>query len=45
VRTSEPVLDASEVMGLGRGWAAVLVLGDGGSARIARMFSPVRPRH
>jgi hypothetical protein len=45
VRTSEPVLDASEVMGLGRGWAAVLVLGDGASARVARMFSPARPRH
>jgi hypothetical protein len=45
VRTSEPVLDASEVMGLGRGWAAVLVLGDDAGVRIARMFSPERPRH
>ncbi len=44
MRTRDRVLDADEVMGLGRGWAAVLVLGDGGSARIARMFSPAPAR-
>jgi hypothetical protein len=27
-------------MSLSRGWGAVLVLADGRSARIARMFSP-----
>lgn len=44
VRTSAPVLDPERVMSLGRGWAAVLVLGDAGSARVARMFSPARGR-
>jgi hypothetical protein len=42
VRTREQVLDASQVMGLGRGCGAVLVLGEAGSARIAHMFSPAR---
>ncbi len=42
VRTSEPVLDGQCVMGLGRGWGAVLVLGEPRSARVARMFSPQR---
>jgi type IV secretory pathway TraG/TraD family ATPase VirD4 len=44
VRTSAPVLDPDLVMSLGRGWAAVLVLGDGARARVARMFSPARGR-
>jgi Type IV secretion-system coupling protein DNA-binding domain len=44
VRTREPVLDPDRVMSLGRGWAAVLVLGDGASARVTRMFSPARRR-
>ncbi|MGA2455803.1 MAG: TraM recognition domain-containing protein [Solirubrobacteraceae bacterium] len=44
VRTRELVLDPDRVMSLGRGWAAVLVLGRGTSARIARMFSPTRRR-
>ncbi|HSZ04985.1 MAG TPA: TraM recognition domain-containing protein [Solirubrobacteraceae bacterium] len=39
VRTREPVLDADRVMSLGRGWAAVLVLGDGARVRVARMFN------
>jgi len=39
VRIREPVLDADRVMSLGRGWAAVLVLGGGASARVARMFN------
>jgi hypothetical protein len=43
-RTREPLLDPQQVMNLGRGWGAVLVLGDGGRARIARIFSPARPR-
>jgi conjugal transfer pilus assembly protein TraD len=43
-RTRAPMLDPDQVMSLGRGWAAVLVLGDGASARIARMFSPPRGR-
>jgi type IV secretory pathway TraG/TraD family ATPase VirD4 len=42
VRAREPKLDPDRVMSLGRGWAAVLVLGDGGGARVARMFSPAR---
>jgi hypothetical protein len=42
VRHREPVLDPGKVMSLERGWAAVLVLEHGGSARIARMFSPKR---
>jgi hypothetical protein len=44
VRTNAPMLDPDRVMSLGRGWAAVLVLGDGSSARVARMFSPARWR-
>jgi len=42
VRARGPVLDANRVMSLGRGWAAVVVLGDGASARVARIFSPSR---
>ena len=38
-RTREGLLDSNEVMSLGRGWAAVIVLSNGGSARIARIFS------
>jgi type IV secretory pathway TraG/TraD family ATPase VirD4 len=44
MRSSEPVLDPDRVMSLGRGWAAVLVLGDGARARVARMFSPAGGR-
>jgi conjugal transfer pilus assembly protein TraD len=43
-RTRAPMLDPDLVMSLGRGWAAVLVLGDGASARVAHMFSPARGR-
>ncbi len=43
-RDREPVLDSNQAMSLRRGWAAVLVLDDGGSVRIARMFSPARRR-
>ncbi|HKH79700.1 MAG TPA: hypothetical protein VJ996_06730, partial [Solirubrobacteraceae bacterium] len=43
-RARETVLAADEVMSLGRGWAAVLALGNGGSARIARMLSPAHRR-
>jgi hypothetical protein len=43
-RTREGVLDAERVMSLGRGWGAVLVLGDGGGVRITRMLSPARGR-
>jgi len=35
-RTREGVLDPSEVMRLGQGWAAVIVLTNGGTAHIAR---------
>jgi conjugal transfer pilus assembly protein TraD len=38
-RTREPVLDPDRVMSLARGWAAVLVLDDGGSVRVTRIFS------
>jgi type IV secretory pathway TraG/TraD family ATPase VirD4 len=38
-RTREGVLDASEVTGLARGWAAVIALSDHHGARIARIFS------
>jgi hypothetical protein len=41
-RAHAQTLEAGSVMGLGRGWAAVLVLGNGASARITRMFSPGR---
>lgn len=40
VRGREPVLEPDRVMSLGRGWAAVLALGGGAGARIARMFPP-----
>jgi type IV secretory pathway TraG/TraD family ATPase VirD4 len=43
-RSREPVLDPDQVMSLERGWAAVLVLEHGGSAHLARMFSPPRVR-
>jgi type IV secretory system conjugative DNA transfer VirD4/TraG family protein/uncharacterized protein DUF87 len=43
-RGRAPVLEAERVMSLGRGWAAVLVLGDGASARVTRMFPPARRR-
>jgi len=43
-RSREPVLDPDQVMSLERGWAAVLVLEHGGSAHLARMFSPARLR-
>lgn len=39
-RTREGILDASEVMGLRVGWAAVIVLAHGGGVRFARIFSP-----
>jgi conjugal transfer pilus assembly protein TraD len=38
-RIAEGVLHADEITRLPRGWAAVIVLADGGSARIARVFS------
>ncbi len=41
VRAREPVLEDDRVMGLARGWAAVLVLGDRRSARVTRMHAPV----
>ena len=44
VRTREPRLGPDRVMSLARGWAAVVVLGDGGHARVARMLSPARRR-
>ena len=44
VRSRERVLEPSRVMSLGRGWAAVLVLGDGASARVTRIFPPTRSR-
>ncbi len=44
VRSREPVLEPRRVMSLGRGWAAVLVLGDGASARVARIFAPAGRR-
>jgi hypothetical protein len=40
VRTREQVLEASDVMGLGPGCGAVLVLGPARSTRIAHMFAP-----
>jgi hypothetical protein len=39
-RTRAQMLEPDSVMSLGRGWATVLVLGNGASARITRMFSP-----
>ncbi len=44
VRTRTQVLETDRVMSLGSGWAAVLVLGRGSSARIARIFAPAQ-RH
>jgi len=43
-RTREHVLEPDRVMSLGRGWAAVLVLGDGHSARVTRIFAPPNAR-
>jgi len=43
-RSRAPVLEADQVMSLGRGWAAVLVLGDGASARVTRVFAPGQRR-
>jgi hypothetical protein len=43
-RSRAPVLEADVVMSLGRGWAAVLVLGSGASARVTRVFPPARRR-
>ena len=42
-RTRERVLDSECLIGLAPGWAAVLVPGAGRPARVARIFSPVRP--
>lgn len=42
VRAREQLINANRVMGLGRGWGAVLVLEDAGRARVAHMFSPRR---
>jgi type IV secretory pathway TraG/TraD family ATPase VirD4 len=41
-RTQEGVLQPADVIGLGPGSAAAIVLSDGGSARITRVFSPDR---
>jgi TraM recognition site of TraD and TraG/Helicase HerA, central domain len=41
-RTREPVLDADEVRRLHRGWAAVIVLGREGGARVGRVLT-LRP--
>ena len=41
-RVREGVLHPEQVMSLGSGRAAVLVLSDGANARIARVFSPAR---
>jgi type IV secretory pathway TraG/TraD family ATPase VirD4 len=43
-RTRENVLGSDEVMRLGQGWAAVMVLTSGGSVRIARVFSSATTR-
>jgi conjugal transfer pilus assembly protein TraD len=43
-RTHEEILAPDRVMSLSRGWGAVLVLADGRRTRVARMFSPPRPR-
>jgi len=40
-RARECVLQPDQVRGLGAGLVAAIVLGDGGSVRIARVFSPV----
>jgi conjugal transfer pilus assembly protein TraD len=44
VRSREQVLEPSRVMSLGRGCAAVLVLGDGASARVTQIFPPTGKR-
>lgn len=43
-RTRERVLGSSEVVSLGVGWAAVIVLADGAGVRFARIFSASRHR-
>jgi type IV secretory pathway TraG/TraD family ATPase VirD4 len=43
-RSREPVLDPNQAMSLARGWAAVLVLDDGGSVRVTRVFSTTARR-
>ena len=43
-RTRESVLGSDEVMRLGQGWAAVMVLTDGGGVRIARVLSSASTR-
>jgi hypothetical protein len=39
-RTREGVLDPNDITSLARGWAAVIVLSDGGRVRITHIFSP-----
>jgi conjugal transfer pilus assembly protein TraD len=43
-RTRERVLASNEVMRLGQGWAAVLVLTNGGGVRVTRVLSPASSR-
>jgi conjugal transfer pilus assembly protein TraD len=43
-RTRERVLGADAIAGLDRGWAAVIVLTNGGSARITRVLSALSRR-
>ena len=43
-RTREGLLDSNEVVSLGVGWAAVIVLADRAGARFARVFSAGRDR-
>jgi type IV secretory pathway TraG/TraD family ATPase VirD4 len=43
-RTRERILDPNEVMRLGPGWTAAIVLSAGGGARIARVFAPKQQR-
>jgi hypothetical protein len=43
-RTRAGVLGSDEVIGLRRGWAAVIVLTNGGSAQITRVFDATRHR-
>jgi hypothetical protein len=43
-RTREGVLDANEITSLARGWAAVIVLSDGGRVRITHIFSTKHSR-
>ncbi len=43
-RTSEPVLDAGQVMSLDRGRAAVMVLGAEGGVQVGRILSPADAR-